>query len=314
VPELNEVCRRQGGVVTRRQALAHSITAEQIRTRLRTGRWQRLHAGVYATFTGLVHREAQLWAAVLATGPGATLSHQTAAALVGLTENGTIHVTVPRGRRIQRRSGIVLHVSARVEAARHPTRTPPQTRVEETVLDLTQAARDLDSALSWITRACAARLTTVDRLRTALAQRRRVRWRAELSATLDDIRIGSHSLLELRYLRDVERRHGLPEGVRQRPRARSGGRWYDDVCYEEYTTVVELDGREAHPEYKRRRDRKRDNAEVVADGAVLHYDLADVTETPCAVAAEVAAVLRRNGWPGTPKPCGPRCTVIYWGG
>lgn len=290
------------------------MTVEQIRTQLRAGHWQRLYAGVYATFTGVVHREAQLWAAVLAAGPGATLSHQTAAAAVGLTENGDIHVTVPRGRRVQPRSGIVLHVSARVAAARHPSRTLPQTRVEETVLDLTQTAPDLDSALSWVTRACAARLTTAGRLRTALAQRKKVRWRSELRATLDDVRLGAHSLLELRYLRSVERRHALPQGTRQRPRARPGGRWYDDVSYSEYATVVELDGRAAHPEDLRRRERKRDNAHVVAGGDVLRYDLADVTDSPCAVAAEVATVLRRNGWPGTPRPCGPHCAIRDRGG
>jgi hypothetical protein len=232
VPGISEVCRRQAAVVTRQQALGSGMTVEQIRNKLHSGRWQRLCPGVYATFSGELPREARLWAAVLAAGPGATLSHQTAAALV----------------------------SGRIGQARHPTRLPPQTRVEETVLDLTQTARDLDSALSWITRACAARLTTVERLRTALAQRKKVRWRAELCATLDDVGLGSHSLLELRYLRNVERRHALPRGVPQRPRLRPGGRWYDDVSYEEYATVVELDGRAAHPEHAKWRDRRRDNA------------------------------------------------------
>jgi hypothetical protein len=295
--------------VSRQQALGCGMTVEQIRTQLRTRRWQRLYAGVYATFTGVVHREAQLWAAVLAAGPGAVLSHQTAAALVGLVEHGAIHVTVPRGRQVGPRSGIVLHFSSRVQEARHPTRTPPQTRIEETVLDLTQTAARLDTALSWIARACAARLTTTSRLRAALAQRKKVRWRAELCATLDDVSLGSHSLLELRYLRRVERRHALPNGVRQRPRPRPGGRWYDDVSYPEYATVVELDGKAAHPEHMRRQERKRDNAHAVAGGDTLHYDLADVTESPCAVAAEVAALLRLNGWLGTPKPCGPHCAV-----
>jgi hypothetical protein len=308
VADLREVCRRQHGIVTRRQALAAGMATGQIRTQLRAGRWQRLYAGVYATFTGVVPREAQLWAAVLAAGPGAALSHHTAAALAGLCEDGAIHVTVPHDRRV-RPLGIAVHISARLDVARHPTRTPPQTRIEETVLDLTQTAPDLATALGWIIRACAARLTTVGRLRTALAQRKKVRWRAELSATLDDVCLGTHSLLELRYLHRVERRHALPEGVRQRPRRRPGGHWYDDVSYPQYATIVELDGRAAHPEHTRRRDRKRDNAHVVAGGDVLHYDMADVSDSPCAVAAEVAAVLHRNGWPGTAKPCGPDCAI-----
>jgi very-short-patch-repair endonuclease len=284
------------------------MTLDEIRTRLRSGRWQRLYAGVYATFTGAAPREAQLWAAVLAAGPGAVLSHQTAAELVGLGGDGRVHLTVPGNRRV-RPPGVTVHISSRVQAARHPARWPPQTRVEETVLDLAETARNLDTALGWIAKACASRLTTTDRLRKALAQRKKARWRAELCAALDDVGRGSHSLLELRYLRDVERRHGLPEGVRQRPRTRPGGRWYDDVCYQEYAIVVELDGRAAHPDDQRWRDRRRDNAQVAAGGGTLRYGMADVTELPCSVAAEVATVLRRNGWTGVAVPCGPRCAA-----
>lgn len=308
VAGLGEVSRRQNGVVTRQQALACGVSVAQIRTRLRNGRWQRLYAGVYATFTGPVPRDANLWATVLAAGPGAALSHQTAAALAGLTENSSLHVTVPHNRRV-RLPAVTVHISTRLDATRHPTRTPPQTRIEETVLDLTQTAPNLDTALSWIIKACANRLTTAGRLRTALAHRKKMRWRAELCASLDDVRLGSHSLLEQRYLRNVERRHALPVAVRQRSRCRPGGRWYDDVSYSQYATVVELDGRSAHPEDARRRDRKRDNAYVVAGGVVLRYDMVDVTDTPCTVAAEVAAVLRRNGWSGTPVRCGPHCAI-----
>lgn len=297
-------------MVTRRQALNHGLTVDQIRTRLRTGRWQRLHPGVYATFAGAVPRAAQRWAAILAAGPGSVLSHQTAIALVGLDDGSDlIHVSVPPDRRVRPPSGVTVHISARIPAARHPTRMPPQTRVEETVLDLTQIAADLDRALGWVMRACARRLTTPARLRDALVQRKKVRWRAELSAVLGDIGTGCHSYLELRYLHDVERRHALPPGLRQQPRPRPGGRWYDDVRYPEYATVIELDGRAAHPADTRWRDMRRDNAEVVAGGCVLRYGLTDVTGSPCAVAAQVATVLRRNGWPGTPTPCGPACVI-----
>ena len=59
-------------------------------------------AGVYATFTGPMTRDAQLWAAVLAAGPGAQLSHETAAEINRLTDRPSpfIHVTIPANRRI----------------------------------------------------------------------------------------------------------------------------------------------------------------------------------------------------------------------
>jgi len=80
------------------------------------------------------------------------------------------------------------------------------------------------------------------------ASRPKLRWRGQLLATLDDVGAGCHSTLELTYVRDVERRHGLPTAARQTIRVRRGGRWYSDVEYTDYSTIVELDGPPAHPD------------------------------------------------------------------
>jgi hypothetical protein len=247
---LRDIARRQCGVVSRAQALAVGLTDEAIIARLRGRRWQRVFLGIYATFSGPVPRTATLWAALLRAGPGAMLSHESAAEVIGLDPAGSrwssaVHVTVPHPRNMQAPPGIVLHRSRRAASIRHPSRLPPQTRVEETVLDLVEHSADLERAIGWIVRACAQRLTTVQRLVAALAARGRLRWRAEVVDALTDVEAGCQSLLELRYLRDVERRHHLPTGVRQHVRPRDGGRWYDDVCYEQFATLVELDGRVA---------------------------------------------------------------------
>jgi hypothetical protein len=42
----------QAGVLSRAQAQRAGMTGKQIDTAARSGRWQRLHAGVYAAFTG----------------------------------------------------------------------------------------------------------------------------------------------------------------------------------------------------------------------------------------------------------------------
>jgi hypothetical protein len=64
---------RQAGVISRQQLLAAGLTSQMIATRLERGRWQQLHWGVYAVFTGPPPRAAWLWAAVLRAGPGAVL-------------------------------------------------------------------------------------------------------------------------------------------------------------------------------------------------------------------------------------------------
>lgn len=72
---------------------------------------------------------------------------------------------------------------------------------------------------------------------------------------------------------------------------------------------METDGAAAHPMEGRWRDQHRDNAGTEGGIVTLRYSWADVTQRPCNVAAQVATVLRRNGWPGTPRPCSPSCSV-----
>lgn len=307
---LREAAERQAGVVTATQAVRAGLSRTVVRSRVRSGRWQRLHHGVYATFSGDPSRTAVLWAAVLYAGPGAVLSHRTAAELGRLVDEPSdlIHVSIPADRRVSPAPGLVLHISKRAREAVHPARLPPQTRVEETVLDLADSARTIDDAVGWITRALGRRLTTQTRLRDALAVRQRIRWRRELTELLSPDKSGLMSVLERRYLRHVERPHGLPPGTRQ-ARVRHGDRTeYRDILYEHFATCVELDGQLAHPSEARWRDIRRDNA-VAADGGVtLRYGWLDVTARACLTAAEVDRVLRRRGFAGG-RPCSPGCPV-----
>jgi hypothetical protein len=309
--ESGDLLARQRGVLSRQQALALGLTSGAIVARLDTGRWQRLHQGVYAAFSGDPGRPALLWAAVLRTGKPAVLSYGTAAELNGFAGPPVpaIHVTVPSGSPATSGDGIVLHYSRRISEARHPALLPPRTMVEETVLDLVNAAPNLDEAFSWIFRACGSRCTTVPKLRTAMQLRPRMRWRAELGTALSLAEAGVHSLLEFRYVGRAERPHGLPAGRRQRPAIRAGRREYRDVGYDPYGVIVELDGQAAHPAAARWDDIGRDNRNA-ADGYVtLRYGWADVTERPCRTAAQVGEVLRRRGWAGQLRRCGPTCEV-----
>jgi len=182
-----------------------------------TGRWQRLQTGVYATFTGVPSRDAQLWAVVLRAGMGAALSHQTAAQLHGIADchDEPIHVMVPVTRHPLPIRGAIVHRSRRLDEARHPVLLPSRTRVEETVIDLTQAAASFDDAFGWLCRGVGGRLTTAGRLQAALDARPKIRWRAGLSAALGDVGSGVMSGLEHRYVTAVERPHGLPAARRQ---------------------------------------------------------------------------------------------------
>lgn len=309
--QLLDLAEFQQGVITLQQAYGAGLTRGAIRARIDRGRWQRVHPGVFAVFSGEPGRAAVLWAAVLWAGRGAALSHHTAAELHGLAPRPAqlMHVTVPADRRVRRVPGLVIHRSARILAARHPAQSPPRTRVEETVLDLAQGARTFDDALGWVSAACGGRLTTPELVGAAMSQRARLRFRAALEMAIGDISDGVHTVLEHRYLHDVERPHGLPRAERQFRVVRGSRSEYRDALYRKYLVAVETDGRLAHPAQARWRDEHRDNA-AAADGIItLRYNWSDVTARPCIVAAEVGAVLSQRGWPGPIRACGASCAV-----
>jgi hypothetical protein len=300
---------RQCGVIANWQAQVAGISCRQMRDLVRSGRWQRLQFGVYASFTGEPSHEAILWAAVLRAGPWALLSHETAAELDGLLDKRTklIHVTVPEPRHRPPVAGIMIHRSSRAIGFRQQGRLPPRTMTEETVLDLAQAATSFDEVISLLARACQRGLTKPFLISDTLGRRARMRWRAEIELALRDVASGVHSPLEHRYVRDVERAHGLPTPERQAQAQQHSQVIYRDARYREYGVAVELDGRASHPDEQRWQDKHRDNASAAAGIVTLRYGWADVTERSCETAREVATVLGSRGWKGRLRPCGPGC-------
>jgi hypothetical protein len=294
----------QRGVIASWQAGSADVVPRRMEALVRAGRWQRLHYGVYASFTGEPQRNAVLWAAVLRAGPQAILSHDTAAEADGLADKPSklLHVTIPVSQRLQPIAGFAIHRSARILEARDPVLLPPRTMLEETVLDLAQGATSFDDVISLLARACQRRLTHPVLLRERVEMRTRVRWRAEMLQALQDVADGVHSPLEYRYLRDVERAHGLPAAKRQ-VHARQGGRGIQrDVFYPQYGVVVELDGKVSHAD-RRLEDNRRDNAAAARGVITLRYGWADVTERRCVTAVEVGETLSRRGWPGPLRTC-----------
>jgi Transcriptional regulator, AbiEi antitoxin len=324
-PDGRSVVASQGGVVARRQAAQSGIPVSDLKSRVRCGDWQRLRRGVYATFTGAPDREAELWAALLRAGPGAVLSHHTAAERHGLVDEPSpaIHIAVPAIRdpaRSGKIPGVVVHRTDAVASRRHPAMSPPCTRIEDTVLDLIKVCGNFEEAYDWICRAVGRRRTTADRLRAALKARPRFPMRDEITLALGDAQGGALSVLERRYVDGVERPHGIPAATRQAgvPWGSQGtGRRYLDNLYEGYLVCVEIDGAAAHPADAQWGDKRRDRANLVQRQIVTmrigHLDLYDQPHQ-CKTAADVAAVLSDRG-PAVGHPCGADgCVVPCAGG
>src|SRR5215813_341475 len=293
VEPFSQCLEAQAAAIARRQGQDVGVDPETMRTRVRSGRWQRLQRGVYAAFSGDPARETVLWAALLRAGPGAVLSHQTAAERHGLIDepSAIITITVPASRSPARTKirGVAIHRSDAILRTTHPALVP--------------IAPSFDDAYAWICRAVGRRRTTAERIRQAMDARKKMRWRRELLVALGDVDEGALSLLEYRYVRRVERPHGLPAARRQaRIRQRTGNKYLDNL-YEEYGVCSELDGTAAHPADEQWRDKRRDNANAVQGIVTLRFGFADLGDRRCETAAAVAAVLRLRGWAGTPRPC-----------
>lgn len=103
---------RQHGVASRSQLHSLGFGEKAIEVAQSEGRLAPLHEEVYAVGHLRISHRGQWWAAVLAYGSSAVLSHHSAAAIWGLRRRrkGPVHVTARRGRQgILRREGIWIH-------------------------------------------------------------------------------------------------------------------------------------------------------------------------------------------------------------
>lgn len=124
---------------------------------------------------------------------------------------------------------------------------------------------------------------------------------------LAEVVAGVESYLELAYVKDVERPHGLPKGDRQTTRAELP--YHRDVKYGRFGLLVELDGRAGHEDEGRFRDMNRDNRHALLDELTLRYGYYDVAGRPCAVAFQVYQALVRGGYTEPFRRC-RRCADV----
>lgn len=298
---------RQAGAATRAQCLGHGLSRTALARLTGPGGWPRLCRAVYLLI-GPPTWFSQAWAAVLVGGDGAVLAAEAAAFTHGLVDDppDEIAVWLPADADLPlRRPEPPFGWSWRRQSLPHRRVSLlddlPRTTVEDTVLDLVDLG-DQRAALDWVTRAVQRRRTTPARLARAASARPRLCHRRLLGSLLEDVAAGAETPLELRYLRTVERAHGLPTGLRQRRR----GLGVVDVAYDDFALLVELDGRLGHLGAGRFRDLERDNVAAVRGLTTLRYGGSDVAGRPCRVARQVATVLRDRGWSGLPARC-PRC-------
>jgi len=121
----------QDGVVGRAQIAVLGFSRREIEVLVRTRRLIRVHRGVYAVGHEALSDRGRMIAALLAAGPGAFLSHRTAAYLWKLIPSLPPFIDVTFTDRIpRRRPGLRVHQAHRLDTTIHqglPVTTPLQT-------------------------------------------------------------------------------------------------------------------------------------------------------------------------------------------
>jgi hypothetical protein len=300
--------RRQFDVVSRAQLIRLGADAGWISRQIASERWQRLFPGTYVVHTGSTTWRTRASAALLYAGPGAALSHRSAGFLLDVvpTPGPDLDISVPHQRRVAAQPGLIVH---RRRSMPPTVGRPTCTHPAHTVLDLVDTTGSVDEVVRLLCAAARARIWPAV-ITEAAEARPRLRNRSLVRGLLGEVADGVESPLEHRYIRDVERRHGLPR-ARLQARDRVGGVWIrSDALYVGLGVRIELDGALAHPDGRTDSDTWQDNAVLVERSDItLRYRWHHVAVTPCDVAAQVDAALRARGWRSRAHACGPDCPV-----
>jgi len=271
---------RRWGVLSRAQLQALGVATATVDYWVKSGRLAAVHRGVYAVGGAVLRPEGHRLAAVLAFGPGAVLSHRSAAAHWELlaTSQERIDVTAPATRRGV--PGTRLHRTRSLDAQETTHHEGiPITTVHRTLLDLaaTTRAGQLENALA---QAMHLQLYDQRAIDDVIARSNGHRGTNVLKeATKQEPQI-TRSMWEIRMLALV-RRAGLPEPIcNEAVHAPDHGECHPDFYWPAYRLIVETDGWEAHRTLAAfRSDRAKDAALTAAGYKVLRFtwDVDDAT-------------------------------------
>jgi hypothetical protein len=243
--------------VSRAQLIALGLAPTDIAYRIKIGRLRLIHRGVYAVGHDAIPARGRLVAGLLVAGPGAALSHRSAAHLLALLPSMPpfVEITTTTHRR-RSRPGLAFHHARSLEATSRfglPVTTPLRTLRD---LATTRPHHELERAAS---EALVLKLVTHDELR------------AHGGRLASLIVAATRSGLERAFLKAVLKA-GLPTPVTNH----RIGPYTVDFYWPSHRLVVETDGARYHDhELARRRDRRRDGELQLRGCSVLRVDEVD---------------------------------------
>jgi very-short-patch-repair endonuclease len=301
------VAGEQHGLVALWQLEALGMSRSTAHKRVDAGRLHRVQQGVYAVGHPVLTREGRFMAAVLACGPGAVLSHRSAAELWGMREDrsGTIDVIAPN-RRGRSPAGIAAHRNGSLDAADIcSVNGIPCTTVPRTLLDLAGVVPiwELRKALA---EAEVLRILDRNAMRLLVKRSRGRRGVARLRALLDEIDPKvkwTRSEMERKFLR-VCSRAGLPRPEVNVSLDLGDRRLQPDFLWRKARLIVEADSRRYHgTDSAFLEDRRRDQRLQLAGWRVCRCTWAQIENEPRVLAETIRGLLAAT----VPTADGPKC-------
>lgn len=291
------VMARQLGLITRSQAIRSGLTEKQIAGRLAGRTWRARHRGVYANNAVPRSWKQDVVAAWLWVGPGAAISHRTAAVLWQLIElsDCPIEVTAPK---VLRHKTIIVHRNKLERTDFGRLGHVAITNVARTLMDMGAVVRS-DLVESGLESALRRELITYDDLYDRLVRmagrgRRGAAALRHILAARGDV--PSATELELK-LKRVLANGGLFPPERQYP-VYADGRFVGrpDFAYPEQRVAIEAESYQWHwGRQAFERDLVRRNQFTTYGWILLHFTWARMRRHPDQVVAETRHTLRQRG-------------------
>jgi very-short-patch-repair endonuclease len=285
---------RQYGVVGRWQLIELGFGDEAIKGALASGRLHSLHRDAYAVGHRIVVKRGKWLAAVLAMGPGAFLSHESAAALWGLGgDRPQVDVNAPRGRQVRpgRASGIKVHRCRFWPDEVTVREGIPVSTVARTLFDLAEGSHQPHRLKDAWDEAARLRLLRVPEVALVYERgrgRRRARKRIRPFLAAEQRHVeDSASPLEDRFAEFVVA-HRLPP-----PQTNVlVGKDVVDALWPDARLIVELDSWEFHAHRAAfEKDRDRDADHLLAGYRTIRVTHRRLSEQPERLAAQIRALL-----------------------
>lgn len=294
---------RQHALITYHQAILAGATPAMIRHRLKTGRWRRMHRGVYLIAGTPITWEVKVHAAVLAAGPGALASHRTGGVLWDWDgfRPGRPEITVPR-HRCPEQLPVRVHESTDLDLAQPVLRRGiPTTGRLRTLLDVgcLVGPEVLESAVEQTIRETPAEWP--DLYDTLVLHSRRGRNGCGPFRTVLDERYGDKVITDS-YFETLVRRlladAGVDDPVSQHP-VFDGERFVAevDLAWPDRMVAVELQSKKHHMNTPRwERDMERLNEARLLGWNILEYPWRFYVERPAKLVRQVQdALAQRSG-------------------